>query len=290
MSELPLPSGMGGRTVIITGASSGIGASAARTLASLGAHVAVVGRNPERTKSVADSVGGDPFVADFGSFEAVRTLADQLLERYPDIHVLAANAGAMQHTRAFTADRNERTLQETHLSGMLLTTLLLPRIIDTASRAPEGSVRIVQTASSANLMGHIVLDDLDTQRGLWVDGWRAYGRAKLANILFAQELARRTADAGVGVYSFHPGLVATRFGQGSFTMSAISALSFGHYGLSAEQGAEPLVRLAAAERIAEPSGTYYQRLKPNGPTSPQAKDAAFAAQFWAASERRLSRS
>ncbi|WP_233255705.1 SDR family NAD(P)-dependent oxidoreductase [Naasia lichenicola] len=287
MNELPMPGDMTGRTVIITGGSSGIGAAAARALSALGAQIAVVGRNPARTQQVADSVGGNAFLADFGKLAAVRELADELLERYPDIHVLADNAGGMQRTRALTADRNERTVQETHLSGMLLTSLLLPRISQTATRSPEGSVRIVQTASAANLMGRISLDDLDTLSGPWADGWRAYGRAKLANILFAQELARRTEGTGVRVYSFHPGLVRTRFGSGAWSMSVLSAVTFGHYGLSAEQGAEPLVRLASADRITEPSGTYWDRLKPNGLTAPQAKDAAFARAFWKASEARL---
>lgn len=287
MTGLPLPSSVEGRTIVITGGSSGIGAAAARTLSALGAHIAVVGRDPDRTRAVADSAGGRPFLADFGHLDDVRRLADELLASYPNIHVLADNAGAIQHHRQFTADRNERTFQETHLAGMLLTTLLLPRLLATASSAPIGSVRIIQTASSANLLGRIDLDDLDTQRGPWADGWRAYGRAKLANILFARQLARRTAGTGVSVYSFHPGLVATRFGEGTWTMSAARMLSFGHAGLSAEQGAEPLVRLAAAEHIPDPSGTYYQRLKAGGPTAPQARDAAFAAAFWEASERRL---
>ncbi len=287
--DLLPPSDMTGRTVVITGASSGIGRHAAETLSALGAEVAIVGRNPERTRAVADQLGAEAFVADFGRLDDVRAVADRLLERYPRIHVLADNAGGMQKSRAYTVDRNERTFQESHLGGFLLTDLLLPRLVETATDAPSGSVRVVQTASLASRGGRIRLDDLDNQRGLWLGGWPAYCNVKLVNVLFARELARRTAGTGVSAYSFHPGLVRTSFGAENWLMNAIKVLSAGNYGISVEQGADPLIRLIASERIAAPSGTYFDRLRADGTTSPQADDAELAAALWEASATRVGR-
>lgn len=287
--ELPPPTSMIGRTVVITGASSGIGRAAARALTALGAEVAIVGRNPERTKAVADELGADPFLADYARLDDVRALADALLTRYPRIHVLANNAGGMQQHRGYTPDRNERTFQETHLGGFLLTSLLLPRMIETAADAPAGSVRMVQTASLAARGGRVRLDDLDNQRGLWLGGWPAYSTVKLENVLFAKELARRVGDDGVSAYSFHPGIVKSNFGRNSWAWSALDLVTQGHYGISPEQGAEPLVRLASTPEIGAANGTYFDRLTPDGATSPQAEDRALAAAFWKASEERVAR-
>lgn len=284
-----LPAGdVAGRVIVLTGASSGIGASAARTLTTLGADVAVVGRNRERTEETAARLGARAFVADFGRLADVRELAYELLERYPRIDVLANNAGGIVPRRAYTTDRNERTFQESVLGGFLLTTLLLPRLRATATTAPEGTVRIIQTASAANRGGRIRLDDLDTLRGPWLGGWRAYNAAKLANILLTRELARRTATTGVSAYSFHPGLVRTEFGRQNFSVQLASILTGGHYGLSPEQGAEPLVRLAASPGIPAPSGTYFTRLEAHGPTANQADDADLGRRLWTAAEERIS--
>lgn len=287
MSELPIPGSMAGRTVVITGASSGIGGAAARALAMLGAEVAVVGRNPDRTRAAAEKLGGTPFVADFGRLSEVRDLASALLAKYPRIHVLANNAGGIQPKQTFTGDRNERTLQESHLGGFLLTNLLLPRLRETAAVSPAGALRVIQTASSANRGGRLRLDDLDVNGGPWLGGWRAYGNAKLANILHTRELARRLHGSGIAAYAFHPGIVVSNFGSTEALFSLARTLTGGHYGLSPEQGAEPLIRLAAAPAIEEASGTYYSRLTPYGATAAQADDANLARAFWAASEVRV---
>jgi NAD(P)-dependent dehydrogenase (short-subunit alcohol dehydrogenase family) len=288
--ELPPPTGMVGRTVILTGASSGIGRAAARALSALGAELAVVGRNPDRTREIASELGAEPFVADFGRLSDVRELADRLLERFPRIHVLANNAGAMQHAREYTVDRNERTFQESHLGGFLLTSLLLPRLIDTARDAPAGSVRVLQTASIAARGGRIRLDDLDNQHGPWLGGWRAYSNVKLENVIFIKELARRLQGTGVEAFSFHPGFVRSNFGAGNWAMGVLNFVTQGHYGISPEQGAEPLIRLAATPEVGFPSGTYFDRLTGDGPTAPQAEQRSLAAGLWRASEERVARS
>jgi NAD(P)-dependent dehydrogenase (short-subunit alcohol dehydrogenase family) len=268
---------MEGRTVVITGASSGIGRAAARELALLGADVAVVGRNRERTEAVAEETGGRAFLVDFDRLESVRTLGAALLDAYPAIHVLANNAGGMA-PRALTADGHDLTFQRNHLAGFLLTELLLERLTATAAAAPVGSVRIVQTSSSAAGFGRVRLDDLENRRGPSLGGWRAYGNGKLENILFTRELARRLAGTGVSAYAFHPGFVATSFGGDGPLMTLGKRTA-----LSPEEGAQPLVRLSAATTVPAPSGNFFDRLTAPGRTSRLADDAGLAAGLWEAS-------
>jgi len=264
------------RTIVITGASSGIGAIAARELAKDGWEVAVVGRNPERTHSVASAMGGTPFLADYDRLDDVRALAAALLERYPMIDVLANNAGGLVGKRAETADGHERTFQHNHLAPFLLTNLLLERLVATGGR-------VVSTSSVANRFGRVNLADLDSRKRPYLGGWRAYGTSKLETILFIRELARRT---GLSAYSFHPGSVRTAFGTdtaaGRFAMRLASVTQ-----ISPEAGAVPLVQLASAEAVAAPSGTYFDQLKPDGATPAQGKDLSLAADLWSASERIL---
>lgn len=282
-----------GRTIVLTGASSGIGAVAARELATRGATIAVVGRNPERTRAVADSIGAPHFLADYDRLADVRALASALLERFPRIHVLANNAGGLVSRRGLSADGHDRTLQHNHLAPFLLTRLLLPRMLETAAAAradnDDVTVRVLGTASVASRFGAVRLDDLQWRKRAWLGGWRAYGTAKLATILFTKELARRTADAGVEAYSFHPGFVRTRFGGRSAAMAAVKLLTGGSYGISEEAGAVPLVQLASVPRVGAASGTYFDTLTPNGATHPQAEDAWLARSLWAATEALVDR-
>lgn len=270
------------RTVIVTGASSGIGAVAAEQLAAGGDEVAVVGRNPERTRSVAERIGATPFLADFERLDDVRALAEALLDRYDTIDVLANNAGGLYHEHALTVDGHERTIQANHLAPFLLTSLLRPRLIESAADGRD--VRVVSTASLANRFGDLRVDDLDWEKRPWRAGWRAYGTAKLATILFAAELAEQLTGTGVTAYSFHPGTIATNFGSQS------PLVRFGHlvtrstFGIPVAEGAAPLVRLAGPAAVGAPSGTYFDRLRANGRTNPQARNAQLGRDLWAASE------
>jgi NAD(P)-dependent dehydrogenase (short-subunit alcohol dehydrogenase family) len=275
--RLPDPARMEGRTVVVTGASSGIGRAAARELALLGAEVAVVGRNRERTEAVAAETGGRPFLVDYDRLDSVRDLAAALLAAYPAIHVLANNAGGMA-PRQDTPDGHDETFQRNHLAAFLLTDLLLERLTATAATAPAASVRIVQTSSAAARSGRVRLDDLENRRGPWLGGWRAYGAAKLENILFTRELARRLQGTGVAAYAFHPGFVATSFGGDGLVMSLGKRAA-----ISPEAGAAPLVRLAAAPDVPAPSGNFFDRLTAPGRTSPSADDADLARGLWEAS-------
>jgi NAD(P)-dependent dehydrogenase (short-subunit alcohol dehydrogenase family) len=259
-----------GKTIVITGASSGLGRAAAVELAARGAEVAVVGRNPERTMAVAEAIGGTAFLADFDHLDQVRRLADDLLARYDRIDVLANNAGGLVSRRAITADGFERTFQSNHLAPFLLTSLLLPQL------ASNGG-RVISTASGANLMGRLDLDDLNWEKRSWFGGWKAYGTSKLETILFIEELARRT---GIEAYSFHPGFVATRFGEDTAALKIANFVSAGRLGLRPEQGAAPLVYLASAATVGATNGSYFDRMKPNGAVNRQASEAGLASAFW----------
>lgn len=238
-------------------------------LAERGWDVAVVGRNPGRTRDVAAAVSGTAFVADYNSLAEVRALATALLERYPRIDVLANNAGGLVGRRGRSVDGHEQTLQHNHLAPFLLTNLLLPRLV-------ASDARVVNTASLANRGGTIRLDNLDGTGRAYLGGFPAYCNAKLATVLFTRELAKRSP---VTAYSFHPGFVSTSFGHNSaFVRWGLSLLASRQ--ISAEQGAQPLVQLASVDSLGAASGTYFDGLYPNGATARRAQDDNLAAQLW----------
>ncbi|WP_308468216.1 SDR family NAD(P)-dependent oxidoreductase [Rathayibacter soli] len=273
--------------IVLTGASSGIGAVAAMALADQGAHLAVVGRNAERTRAMASRIGGEAYLADFDHLDDVHALAEALLTRYNRIDVLANNAGGLVSKRALTVDGHERTIQSNHLAPFLLTNLLLPRLIDSAADAP---VRVVSTASMANLLARLRLDDLDWQTRPWLGGWGAYGASKLADLLFIRELAERTTGTGIRAYSFHPGTVVTGFGATSPLIKLGHLATGSRYGIRPEQGAVPLIALAGGTLtgnapIGAPTGTYFDKLTPGGRVNAQARDPQVARDLWAVSAR-----
>src|SRR4051794_6496260 len=180
---------MAGQTVVVTGASSGIGASAARRLRELGAEVHVVGRSPQRTEEGAAEVGTEPIVADFARLDDVRAAADEVLRRCPRVDVLVNNAGMSLSRREDSVDGHEMMFQVNHLAPFLLTSLLLDRL---KGSAPS---RVITTSSVGNLAGFVNPMDLDS-RFVFV-GQAVYGTTKLENILFTRELARRSEGTGV---------------------------------------------------------------------------------------------
>jgi NAD(P)-dependent dehydrogenase (short-subunit alcohol dehydrogenase family) len=271
-------------TIVLTGASSGLGRAAARELGRRGARLAIVGRDPSRTREVAASIdGAEPFLADFSSFAEVRDLGERLLERYEQIDVLANNAGGLMTKRRTTVDGHEQTIQVNHLSPFLLTRILLPRLIETASKGR--SVRVISTASVAHRWGRLRLNDIDSRNGPWLGGWQAYGSAKTAVLLSTRELARRTKTTSVTAYAFHPGFVATSFGADSWLLKLGALVGNAGLGNSPEAGAAPLVELAWATNPDAPSGTYFDGLIPNGRMSRVARDDDLAGRLWALSER-----
>lgn len=273
------------RTVVITGASSGIGAVAAQHFAEQGDRVVVVGRNPERTKAVAERIGAEHLLADYARLDDVRALATTILDRHERVDVLLNNAGGLVSQRTITADGHDLTIQSNHLAPYLLTRLLLPALERSAQAG--GTARVVSTASAANLVGHLDLSDLDGSRKRWNGGWRAYGTSKLAVILSIRELARRAAADGTGVeaYSVHPGAVVTGFGRSSALIRIGTTLTGGRWGVTAEVGAAPLIALASPTPVPAASGAYFDRMRPNGRIARQAHDEQLQRGLWAESAR-----
>lgn len=264
------------RTIVITGASDGIGAAAARALHQAGHEVVVVGCSPEKTRAVAGELGAASYTADFSSLDEVRRLADELGERHPRIDVLAHNAGGLFGRRTMTADGHEMTFQVNHLAPFLLTSLLLPTLV--ASRAS-----VISTSSLAARAGRLDLDDLDHERG-YVPA-RAYGDAKLANIVFTHGLHQRFGDQGVSAAAFHPGVVASNFAAANRGPAwLVYHTPLRRLLLSSEQGADTLVWLASTTPGQDwTPGLYYERRRPAS-TNPRAFDDALADGLWAASE------
>lgn len=269
------------KTIIITGASDGIGAAAARRLKADGHTVVVVGRSPDKTRAVAAELGADSYVADFSKLTDVRSLAARLLKKYPVIDVLANNAGGIFAERSVTDDGFEKTFQVNYLAPFLLTNLLMPTLINSGAT-------VINTSSTAHYMGNLDLDDLGLERRF--SKWRAYGNAKLEDLLFAREISRRYGGKGVSSASFHPGIVRTSFSRelsGPAKLIFDTPLSKLVGTVSPEQGADTLVWLArSTPRRDFVPGAYYVRRK-KAHTSPAARDDELASELWNKSEELL---
>ncbi|WP_426998512.1 SDR family NAD(P)-dependent oxidoreductase [Pseudarthrobacter sp. N5] len=271
---------MTARTIVITGASDGIGASAARTFAKAGERVVVVGRSPEKTRAVAKEIDADYFISDFADLSQVRTLATALKEKYPRIDVLANNAGGIMGKRELTVDGHEKTFQVNHLAPFLLTTELMDVLA--ASQAS-----VINTSSAANGFGKLDINDLDATGGHSTN--RAYGNAKLANILFTSELHHRYNSAGITTAAFHPGGVATNFAATSTSaMRFIYKSVLNRFLLTPEEGADTLLWLANGQAGTDwISGAYYAK-RALAKASSQAYDAGLARELWDRSEEMVS--
>ncbi|CAM3831867.1 SDR family NAD(P)-dependent oxidoreductase [Kibdelosporangium persicum] len=264
---------MHGRTVVVTGASAGVGAAAAAALADLGANVAVVGRSKEKTTEVARRIGGTPYFVDFASLDDVRRLADEL--DCPRIDVLANNAGLMNRGRQVTRDGHEMTFQVNHLAPFLLTSLLMDRL----KAAPDA--RVISTASAAHAFARLDLDDL----GFGERRYRAndaYATSKLANILFTQELARRAQGTSVTASAFHPGPVASEFFRDNSFVTKVLRSPVGRFAITPDEGAKPLVHLATVADAQSVNGAYFTR---RGRRTPRRTNPELAARLWEVSER-----
>ena len=271
------------RTILITGASDGIGAAAARGLAVRGERLLLVGRSPEKLSGVAGSLGAEFFVADFERLTDVRALAEWVRERVDRIDVLANNAGGVFAQRVMTVDGNERTMQVNHYAGFLLTNLLLDVL--TASRAT-----VVNTSSvGAHVFGRIDLADLDNARKYKT--MKAYGDSKLANILFVKALHARHHAAGLGAVALHPGNIASNFGKetGNTMMKVIYKSPLARLLDTPRAGAANLLWAVDGEPgVTWQSGEYYDehRRLPSRP-NPQQGDQALRDALWIESARRV---
>ena len=265
---------MAGRTVLVTGASDGIGAEAARVLAEKGATVHVTGRSADKLRPVAEAVGTEPLVADFSRLDDVRRLAAQVAERVERLDVLMNNAGGTFAPSMTTPDGHEPNFQVNHLAPFLLTHLLRPQL------AAAGSSLVVNTSSVGNLAGRIVLDDLDYEHRRAVE-LLAYGTGKLMNIVFTRGLAQRWAGDGVVAVAVHPGPVGSSFGRDSWLVGLAYRTPLKRFAtISVPDGAAPLVALAERGPDPEVNGRYFSRFKADGRENKQASDQRIIDGLW----------
>jgi NAD(P)-dependent dehydrogenase (short-subunit alcohol dehydrogenase family) len=289
---------MDGRTVVVTGANSGLGYEATRAFARAGARVIMACRSVDRGETAAAEIrrevaGADLPVRelDLASLSSVRTFAGGFDD---DLHVLCNNAGVMALPRSETADGFETQFGVNHLGHFALTGLLFDRLRETA--AADGDVRVVTHASGLHERGEIDFDDLQGERDY--DRWEAYARSKLANVLFAYELDRRLQGTGDDVTSVacHPGYAATNLqrrgpeAEGSRLKAALMAVANAVFAQSAARGALPLLYAATASDVdggdyVGPGGLLNMRGTPETQrSSEQSYNRRIAARLWDVSE------
>jgi NAD(P)-dependent dehydrogenase (short-subunit alcohol dehydrogenase family) len=245
------------RTIVITGASDGIGAAAARRLSRSGHNLVVVGRSESKTAAVAAELDADYFVVDFADLSQVRALSEKVRSQYPRIDVLLNNAGGMGTTIHFTPDGNEHTYQVNYLAPFLLTTRLLDVLLD--SRAT-----IVNTTSSSHrLIFRATVDDLENTARRRPS--TAYALSKLAIVLFTRELHRRYHAGGLSVATVHPGYVNSNFGPASgsrFLAFMARYTPTERFTATSDEGADQLVWLASSTPGVDwTPGEYYSKHK-----------------------------
>jgi retinol dehydrogenase 14 len=268
---------MAGRTVLVTGATAGIGRATAAGLAAMGAHLAITGRDMGRLEDTAREIraaGGqvDVFAADLSAQSEVRRLADEVLQRMSRVNVLVNNVGGYWNTRHVTADGLERTFAVNHLAPFLLTNLLLDRLMQSTP------ARVVTVSSHAHANGRIDFDDLLGDRSY--SGARAYDQSKLANLLFSYELARRLRAVSVTVNALHPGVVNTSFGaEDPSGVQRLFVPFMRPFMKSPAQGAATSIHLAAAPELAHVTGRFFAHSRPKK-SSPRSYDEAAAAELW----------
>lgn len=264
-----------GKTIVLTGASDGIGAAAAQVLVDAGHSLVLVGRSPEKTQAVAQRVGAERwFVADFARLDDVRRLADDLRDACPTIGVLTNNAGGLFSGPVRTVDGFERTFQVNHLAPFLLTHLLMDTLL-------VGRAAVVTTSSiGARLFGHVDLDDLETWEAFTPN--RAYGTSKLANILFTRGLHERYHDQGLTSVAFHPGTVATNFASDTTSHLRWVYRTFLKVVLvPPARGAATLAHFVTGEPGRDwGSGQFYGSNRRISRTHPQADDPAIVREHW----------
>ena len=286
MSNAPTSNTLDGKTVVITGASDGIGKAAARAYAAAGASVVMLGRNEAKTIAAAQAIMSGLSsassrrsvtweIADLSRQQAVHEVADRLLERLPEIHVLANNAGAMFLDREVTTEGFERTFALNHLNYFTLTLRLLPRLV--AAARPGEPARVLNMSSRAHKNARPDLSDLQLERKF--GGWTQYANTKLYNIWFTRALSRRLESTQVVTQAIHPGVVSTRFATNNGRLGRLLRRVMDVVSVTPENGADTLVWLSHAHEALDSSGEYWVKRSRETP-SRTARDDARAEQLW----------
>ncbi|HYR55913.1 MAG TPA: SDR family oxidoreductase [Myxococcaceae bacterium] len=268
-----------GKTVLVTGATNGIGLEASVGLARMGAGLVMVGRNPakiaakvQEVKQRSGSSTIESLTCDFSSQAQIRRMANEFRARHDRLHILVNNAGAAFSKRTVTEDGIESTFALNHLGYFLITRLLLDVLVQSAP------ARVVNVASAAHYAGSMHFEDLGFERGYRI--MRAYARSKLANVLFTRELARRLEGTGVTVNSLHPGAVATGIWNGApGWIRPVINLAGRFLMLTPAQGAESILYVATSPEVEGKTGLYFEKNLSKSP-SPLACDDALASRLW----------
>jgi NAD(P)-dependent dehydrogenase (short-subunit alcohol dehydrogenase family) len=280
---------MQGKVVVITGANTGVGLQTAIGVAAQGATTVLACRNPDKAEAAANEViqktwNDDVHTVplDLADLAAVRKAADDILTRWDRVDVLDNNAGGTWSQRQETAQGLEYTMGVCHLAHFYLTRLLLDRM---QASTPSRVINVTSVGHHAAFKG-MRFDDLQSERSY--DGMEVYCRAKLANVLFTRELARRMAGTGVTANTVHPGWVRSRFGMDGDTggISAFGFRAMRPFQISPRTGAKTSVYLATSPDVATRTGEYWVRSKP-GHMGKHAKDDAAAQRLWDDSEQIL---
>jgi NAD(P)-dependent dehydrogenase (short-subunit alcohol dehydrogenase family) len=281
------------RVALVTGASSGIGKSTAGKLVALGWQVIGTGRDPQRcaaaepeiAAAARDGGGFTMLRADFTVMAEVKRVAGEVTDRTPRVDVLINNAGGVRDRQYITADGTEATFAANHLAPFLLTRELMPLLKLSADRQPPGTTRVIAVSSTA----HRMIDALDFSDLQTLSGFQpafAYGRAKLANILFTRELARRAAPEGIIAQVMHPGRVDSNFAaHGDEGMQAYMASADN---VAPDEPAETLAWLATDPEGGRDGGRYFYRKAEETPAE-AAQDQAAAGRLWAETEALLAK-
>lgn len=272
------------KTILITGATNGIGRAAAAQLAAMGHTIVIAGRSREKcaatTEAIRRQTGGDVhwLAADLSSQAQVRRLAEEFRQRFQRLDALVNNAGAVYIRRAETADGLEMGWAVNYFQAFLLTHLLLDLL---KASAPA---RVVNLSSIFHWAARLNLENLQ-ERGLYI-GWNVYARTKLASICFTYELARRLDGSGVTANAIHPGLVRTGMGKTSGRLLRSIFRVVDLFAITPEKGAEGVANLAVNPALETASGQYFSGMK-MARSSPVSYDREIARRLWEISERQI---
>lgn len=275
---------MEGKTVVVTGASSGIGYETTRELAKRGARVIMVVRDREKGQAAIERIVAeapraqlDLVLADLYSLAQVRHAAAEICANVSALDVLINNAGLIHANRELTVDGFERTFALNHLAAFAMTYELRKLLVKAAP------ARVITVASMGHRFARFTWDDLATMKN-WKGATFVYGASKLCNIWFAREAARRFAGKGVTSNSLHPGVVASNFGKTGGVLYQLGTTLARPLLLTSEQGARTSIYLASSPEVANVTGEFFVRCKVAKP-SRQARDDDSARRLWKLSEQ-----
>lgn len=269
MNDKPDRQRMKGRTVLVTGATDGIGKETALGLAAMGATVLVHGRDGARCRTVVDDIrrltgktDAETFVADLSSQQQIRRLASDIHEQHGGLHVLINNAGVYVPSRQTTGEGLEMTFAVNHVAPFLLTHLLIDLL---KAGAPA---RIVNVSSTSHTQARLDFDNLQGEKKYHPYG--AYALSKLGNVFFTYEIAKRLEGTGVTANCLHPGVIDTKLLRAGFPSLT---------GAAVPDGAATSIYVASAFNVEGVTGRYFVKKKEE-PSSPLSHDRAVRKQFW----------